>query len=224
MTTANTHSTNVRTITPAHPEWPAEQIARLPEAERPAMLWLNGPLLLTEALARSVAITGARACTPYGCYVAGDFARGFTEQGWTTLAGGALGIDEAAHSGALAAGGRTVAVLSCGIDMTYPRANARLLEQIRTTGLLVSAHRPGTHPSRSTFRGRARLLAALGRAAVIVESANAAKSEEIGEVAAALYAVPGPLTSQLSMGTNRLLAAGARPALTTAGIIADLAP
>ncbi|MGB7983515.1 MAG: DNA-processing protein DprA [Candidatus Nanopelagicales bacterium] len=196
----------VRVLVAGDPEFPT-QLLDLPEP--PLALWVRGPLDLRAAALRSVAIVGARACTAYGERATATVAGGLAEDGWAVISGGAFGIDAAAHRAALAVGGQTVAVLACGVDMAYPRAHDALLAQIADAGVVVSELPPGSQPLRHRFLARNRLIAALGRGTVVVEAAGrsgamatASRALELGRV---VMAVPGPITSMASAGTNRLL-------------------
>ena len=138
-----------RFVCPGDPEWPG-QLDDLGDA-RPVGLWVRGrPDLRIWAL-RSVAVVGARACTPYGAHIAATLGTGLAERGWVVVSGAAHGVDGAAHRGALAAGGATVAVLACGVDVVYPRGHAELIGRIAEQGLVSAELPPGAHPTRSRF-------------------------------------------------------------------------
>jgi DNA processing protein len=170
---------------------------------------VRGPLSLRAACERAVAIVGTRAATDYGLNVAGELGVGLAERGWTVVSGLAFGIDAAAHRGALAAGGVTVAVLACGVDVAYPRAHRSLYDQVVVEGLAVSEHPPGAAPQRARFLVRNRLIAALSAGTVVVEAAprSGARStaRHAGELFRHVMAVPGPVTSTLSAGCHQLL-------------------
>jgi DNA processing protein len=196
-----------RLLVPGDAEWP-ERLADLGPA-CPPCLWARGPSELATALEPSVALVGARASTAYGDHVAGDLAAGVAARGLAVVSGGAFGIDAAAHRGALAAGGTTIAVLACGVDRAYPRAHEQLLARIAETGLVVTETAPGGAPTRWRFLERNRLIAALSGATVVVEAAwrsgalsTAGKAAAIGRP---LGAVPGPVMSATSAGCHRLL-------------------
>ena len=134
--------------------------------------------------------------------------------GVTVVSGAAFGIDTAAHRAALQAGGEadppTVAVLACGIDRAYPEANRALLDAIGAVGAVVSEYPPGTTPARHRFLVRNRIIAALGAGTVVVEAgrrsgtlSTAAAADQLGRV---VMAVPGPVTSAMSVGCHLLLA------------------
>ncbi|TMQ93534.1 DNA-protecting protein DprA [Actinomadura soli] len=196
-----------RLICPGDPEWPTT-LDDLGSA-RPYALWLRGPGDLRFSCLRSVAVVGSRAASPYGMRAAADFASDLADAGWTVISGGALGIDAAAHRGALAADGPTVAVLANGVDIPYPAANEGLFAEIARRSLLVSESPPGTHPHRLRFLVRNRVIAALSRGTVVVEAEarsgalnTASWASKLGRM---VMAVPGPITSRSSVGCHRLL-------------------
>ncbi|GHE71396.1 DNA-protecting protein DprA [Streptomyces vinaceus] len=189
------------------PQWPT-QLDDLGDA-RPIGLWLRGrPDLRTWAL-RSVAVVGARACTPYGAHMAQTLAAGLAERGWVVVSGAAYGVDGAAHRGALASGGATAAVLACGVDIAYPRGHTELLGRIAGQGIVLGELPPGSHPTPSRFVLRNRVIAALTRGTVVVEAAHrsgslvtARRAQRLGRFT---MGVPGPATSGLSGGVHELL-------------------
>lgn len=199
---------------PARPEWPfASFNAAAAGAQAgmvaPLALWVRGPARLDELAARSAAVVGARAATSYGLHVAADFAAALAERDVTVVSGAAYGIDGAAHRGALAAGGDTVAVLACGVERAYPAGHARLLDRIAATGLVVSEYPPGSVPARHRFLERNRLIAALAAGTVVVEAGARSGARRTAAAAAALgrpvMAVPGPVTSVMSVGCHRMI-------------------
>lgn len=221
-----------RFVCPGSAEWPT-QLDDLGDA-RPVGLWLRGrPNLRTWAL-RSVAVVGARACTPYGAHMAQTLAAGLAERGWVVVSGAAYGIDGAAHRGALASGGATAAVLACGVDVAYPRGHAGLLGRIAGQGLILGELAPGSHPTPSRFVLRNRVIAALTRGTVVVEAAHrsgslvtARRAQELGRFT---MGVPGPATSGLSAGVHELLrgeavlVTDAAEVVELVGSIGELAP
>ncbi|WP_328319887.1 DNA-processing protein DprA [Streptomyces sp. NBC_00388] len=221
-----------RFICPGDQEWPA-QLDDLADA-RPIGLWVRGrPHLRIWAL-RSVAVVGARACTAYGAHMAATLGSGLAELGWVVVSGAAFGVDGAAHRGALAAGGATVAVLACGVDTVYPRGHAEMIGRIAEQGLLISELAPGDHPTPSRFILRNRVIAALTRGTVVVEAeyrsgslATARSAQRLGRYT---MGVPGPVTSGLSAGVHELLRGGgvlvtdAAEVAELVGDIGDLAP
>lgn len=201
-----------RVLVPDDDGWP-EQLSWSPELLEdapPLLLYARGPADLAQLAERAVAVVGARAATPYGEHVAGELALDLATAGTTVISGGAYGIDGAAHRGALAAGqAPTVAVLACGVDVAYPRGHAGLLASIAASGLLLSEVPPGCAPMRQRFLVRNRLIAALATGTVVVEAAlrsgslsTAARARALSRV---VMAVPGPVTSAASAGTNQLL-------------------
>jgi DNA processing protein len=226
-----------RAVIPGDGEWPT-QLDDLGPA-RPLVLFVRGRDLRLAAV-RSVAVVGARAATAYGVTVAADLAADLADGGWAVVSGGAYGIDAAAHRGALTslgagAGGSTVAVLACGIDVVYPLGNTALLEQVAQEGTLASELPPGCHPTRSRFLQRNRVIAAITRGTVVVEAAKRSgalnTAGHAAELGRPVLAVPGPVTSAASAGVHRLVRETAAQLVTNAlevieavGLIGDLAP
>nr|WP_241833271.1 DNA-processing protein DprA [Streptomyces caatingaensis] len=212
-----------RFVCPGEPEWPS-QLDDLGDA-RPLGLWARGPADLRLWALRSVAVVGARACTDYGSHVAAILGAGLAERGWVVVSGAAFGVDGAAHRGALAAGGATMAVLACGVDVPYPRGHARLIERIAEQGVVLAELPPGGHPTRSRFVLRNRVIAALTRGTVVVEAEYRSGSLVTARRARALgrhtMGIPGPVTSGLSAGVHELLREGAC-LVTDADEIAEL--
>ncbi len=196
-----------RFLCPGDPEWPGQLDAL--GVTRPIGLWVRGAPYLRFWALRSVAVVGARACTEYGVHVAAVLGAGLAERGWTVVSGAAHGIDGAAHRGALAAGGATVGVLACGVDVAYPSGHAELIRRIGEQGLLLAELPPRDHPTRSRFVLRNRVIAALTRGTVVVEAAlrsgslsTARHARRLGRL---VMGVPGPVTSGLSAGVHELL-------------------
>ena len=195
--------------TAEEPDDPKRQSERTLAPVPPLALWVRGPGRLDVLADRSVAIVGSRASTAYGEHVAGELGFRLAERGWTVVSGGAYGIDAAAHRGALAADGPTVAVLACGVDRPYPAGNGALLHRIAESGLVVSEWPPGAAPHQHRFLVRNRLIAGLTRGTVVVEAAarsgataTANRARKLGKQ---VMAVPGPVTSAMSVGCHELL-------------------
>ncbi len=197
-------------------------------ADRPPVLFLRGD---PRALGRepALAVVGTRKMTAYGQTACRLICRPAAEAGACIVSGLALGLDAAAHETALAAGGVTVAVLGSGPDRASvaPRTNCRLAESlIAAGGALVSEYPPGTPPHKMSFPMRNRIIAGLCRAVLVIEAA--ARSGALITAAAALnygrevLAVPGPITSPASAGTNDLIRQGAAPALSAEQVLAVL--
>jgi DNA processing protein len=200
----------IRLVCPQDEEWPPGLDDLVGRDADCLGLWVRGRGLLRDTCERAVAIVGTRAATDYGLRVAADLGAGIGERGWTVVSGMAFGIDAAAHRGALAVGGTTIAVLACGADVAYPRSHRTLCDQVLDSGgLVVSEHPPGAAPQRARFLVRNRLIAALTAGTVVVEAAprSGARStaRHAGELFRHVMAVPGPVTSTLSAGCHQLL-------------------
>lgn len=171
----------------------------------------------------TVSIVGARRASPEGLEIARVLARSVTAAGVTVVSGMALGIDSAAHAGALDCGGATVAVLAGGADVPYPSSKRSLYRRILADGCVVSEMPPGFTPFRWCFPARNRTIAALGQMTVVVEAAERSGSLITAEVAADLGrdvgAIPGPVTSWRAKGTNALLHDGATLIRNTADVL-----
>lgn len=224
-----------RLVCPGDDEWP-EQVNDLGTAA-PIALWVRGGAHLASAVERAVAVVGTRTPTDYGEHVATGLAADLAERDWTVVSGGAYGIDAAAHRGALAMSGTTVAVLACGVDVPYPRAHHQLFAGILDEGALVSELPPGCAPHRVRFLTRNRLIAGLAAGTVVVEAASRSgtrrTASDTRDLGRPLMVVPGPVTSATSVGCHALLRDDA-PAVLVTGVAdvlemvgrigADLAP
>lgn len=196
----------IRVITPDSEEWPAG--LRDLGSGAPEALWVRGGSLLP--LAKSIAIIGARAATSYGEHAAGDFAAGLVADGYAIVGGGSYGIDGTAHRAALTAGGKTFAFMAGGVDRMYPAGHHLLGEAIvQSGGALISEQEPGATPTRQRFLDQGRLIAAASGATVVIEAGM--RSGTLNTVKHALgirrqvFAVPGPVTSATSLGSNHLI-------------------
>ena len=214
------HASGARLVVPEDPEWPESAFHGFRMAARqgvrgavaPLALWIRGAALTCLPL-DGVALVGSRACTPYGSRMAADLALSLAEEGKTVVSGAAFGVDAAAHRAALAASPElpTVAVLACGIDRAYPVANAALIRAIAERGAVVSEYPPGTSPARHRFLVRNRLIAALAAGTVVVEAGR--RSGTLSTASAARHlqrvvmAMPGPVTSAMSVGCHHLIQA-----------------
>ncbi|HEX4717506.1 MAG TPA: DNA-processing protein DprA [Thermoleophilaceae bacterium] len=191
-----------------------EALRGLPDA--PPVLWVRGGADRLQALldGPGVAIVGSRRPSAYGTEVAEELSRGLSAAGVTVVSGLALGIDAAAHRGALRAPDpRTIAVLGGGADVVYPRLNRRIYDQIAEVGVILSESPPGRRPFRWTFPARNRIMAAITAMTVVVEAADPSGSLITASFAAELgrgvAAVPGRVTATNAAGSNRLLRDGA---------------
>ncbi len=178
----------------------------------PAVLFFEGEL--EKALQKPVvAVIGSRRSSVYGLGVARSLSRALSSSGICVTSGLARGIDGEAHRGSLEAGGPTIAVLGCGIDVPYPPEHSRLARSITNCGALVSEYPPGTKPDRFNFPERNRIISGLSRGVIVVEAGE--RSGTMITVNSALdqgrevFAVPGEVTRSTSFGTNRLLKEGA---------------
>lgn len=228
---ANAEKAGARLVVPEDPGWPAWQLLCLaPPTDRglrgsgqPLGLWTRGTVPVANIFDRAVSVVGARAATGYGEHVAAELGYGLAQADMTVVSGAAYGIDGAAHRGALGAGGPTVAVLGCGIDIAYPAGHTGLLDGIAAAGLVVSEYPPGTTPARHRFLVRNRLIAALSTATVVVEAGIRSGARNTATTAAALgkvvMAVPGPITSAMSVGCHDLLRTGSA---AVAGSVAEI--
>ena len=207
----------IRFVVPGDDEWPValDDLARAPHLHErggvPLGLWCRGPLRLAEVVEQAVSVVGSRSATSYGGSVAGEIAGALARESWTVVSGAAFGIDQAAHRGALASRGPTVAVLACGADRAYPSAHRSLIDYIADVGLVVSEAAPGCAPTRIRFLARNRVIAALARGTVVVEAAVRSGALNTASWAAglgrAVMGVPGPVTSAPSAGVHQLIRA-----------------
>ena len=221
----------IRFVIPGDAEWPcqlddldhAAPVSQL--AGVPIGLWVRGPLRL-DGLAESVAVVGSRSATTYGENVARDLGAGVARAGRGLVSGAAYGIDQAAHRGALALDGPSVAVLACGVDRSYPADHHSLIEHMAATGAVVSELPPGCAPLRVRFLARNRIIAALTCGTVIVEAAvrsgalnTAAWAESLSRP---LMGVPGPVTSAQSQGVHHWIRTGAAGLVSCSGDLLEL--
>ncbi len=196
------------------------------DPEPPALLYVRGDLSLLEG--PRVAIVGTRNATQYGRSAAREFGHALASMGVGVISGLALGVDACAHRGALEAGGPgpAVAVVGSGLDVVYPAANCGLWQQVAETGVLLSEAPPGAKPDRWRFPARNRLLAALADVVVVVESRERGGSLLTVDCAVQrgrpVLAVPGPIRSEASVGTNRLLGDVALPACDVTDVLVAL--
>ena len=208
-------------VTFTDPRYPAS----LRALQRPPVaLYVAGePAVLNDP---QLSIVGSRNPTPAGRDTAFNFAQSLAARGLAVTSGLAQGIDSAAHRGALAAQGITVAVLGNGIDSVYPRSNQRLSEEIRFRGALISEFPLGTPPRRENFPQRNRIIAALSLGTLVVEAARRSGSLITARLALdqnrELFAVPGSIHNPLSRGCHELIRQGAKLTETVADILSEL--
>jgi DNA processing protein len=213
-------SLGIDTVLRNGPGYP-EHLGRFEDA--PDLLFIRGDLPTTPG----VGIVGTRRCTAYGLELADAYGRAVAAAGWPVVSGLARGIDGAAHRGMVAAGGRGVAVLGCGIDVTYPREHRRLGEQIlELGGAIVTEYPPGSRPDPWRFPPRNRIIAGSSGAVVVVEAGitggaliTAVKAAEYG---IPVFAMPGDVDRKASEGTNRLIRDGAFPVFDPGDLVEEL--
>ena len=204
---ARLEKAGVRALTWEDPEYPA----RLKEIEdKPPVLYVRGELSPEDEAA--VAVVGTRKATPYGRQAAEHFATDLAASGVTVVSGLARGIDAVAHRAAIAANGRTIAVLACGLDIVYPPEHARLAKEIIEHGALVSDYPLGMQPRSEFFSRRNRILSAVSLGVLVVEGV-----EDSGALLTARYAldqnrevfaVPGSIYAPTHRGANKLIRNG----------------
>ncbi|MDQ4149706.1 MAG: DNA-processing protein DprA [Actinomycetota bacterium] len=174
----------------------------------------------------AVAVVGSRRASPYGIEIAEWMGAELAKAGVTIVSGLAFGIDAAAHRGALAAGGSTVAVMGCGVDVCYPAGNRRLYAQIASEGTLVSEYPDGTVPMPYHFPIRNRIIAGMTLGVLIVEAKVKGGAMITARLAAdfgrEVFAVPGMVHSSISQGPHSLIREGARLVTSPEDVLEDL--
>lgn len=189
----------------------------------PPVLYLRGHL----EEAPRISIVGSRKADPYGLEATRHFATGLVQEGLTVVSGLAVGIDTEAHRSALESGGRSIAILGCGLDLCYPLQNADLQEELAVRGAIVSEFPLGTEPRPGHFPIRNRIIAALGAACLVVQAAHRSGSLITARLALDLgreiYAVPGRIFDTRCLGSNALIRDGAFP-VQRVGEILDTLP
>lgn len=203
-------------------------------SDPPICLYVRGDINLPEARHRDFsptspslfAIVGTRKPTPYGEQITRKFAYELAAAGFVIVSGMAMGIDAAAHQSALAAGGKTIAVLGCGVDIIYPAANSKLYHQIiEKGGAIISEFPPGHLVQKGLFIARNRLISGLSRGVLVVEgladSGSLITARYAAEQGKEVFAPPGPLTSPLFQAPNILLKQGAKLAASVEDIVEE---
>lgn len=195
-------------LTPAEPDWP-QQLEDLGQ-HAPFALWVRGSGSALRQLGQSISIVGSRGATSYGEFATNAMVSALVPKGYSIVSGGAYGIDGIAHRSTLALRGNTVAVMAGGLDKFYPSGNSEMLRRISQTGAVISEVPPGTVPSKWRFLQRNRLISALSQSTLVVEAnwrSGALNTVSHSErLERPVYAVPGPITSPKSAGTNKLIA------------------
>src|SRR5436309_7223720 len=192
----------------------------------PAVLYCDGSVEPGDR--QAVAIVGSRQATPYGLRITETLAGELSALGFTILSGFARGIDAAAHRAALAAGGRTIAVLGCGLDVDYPPGHASLHAEIAGSGAVLTEFAPGTPPRATNFPRRNRIISGLALGVVVVEAADDSGSLITARLALEqgreVFAVPGPIDVPTNRGPHGLLKQGAKLVETVDDIVEELLP
>jgi DNA processing protein len=196
--------------------------SRLKDIDQPPpVLYVRGTL--TNEDTWSVAVVGTRRVSAYGRQVADELAAYLANNGVTVISGLARGVDAIAHQSALKAGGRTIAVLGCGVDRIYPPEHAQLAARIITSGALLSDYAPGSEPDAANFPPRNRIISGMSMATVVVEAPEASGALITAQFAVdqgrEVFAVPGSILSAQSRGTNQLIAQGAHPMLSARDLL-----
>src|SRR5579883_2252988 len=192
--------------------------------DRPPLLYVRGTIDKADDLA--LAVVGTRRMSAYGRQATEQIVGDLVRSGITIISGLARGVDATAHTAALRAGGRTLAVLPCGVDIVYPAAHERLARQIIDAGALVSEHPPGTRPQKDSFPRRNRIIAGLALGVVVTEAPAGSGALLTAKLAADdnrdVFAVPGSIFSPMSAGTNALIQEGAKLTASAADVLAEL--
>lgn len=180
-------------------------------SDKPLVLYVKGELPQANY---ALAIVGSRRCSEYGVRAAGYFAKAMTREGIPIISGGAKGIDTAAHEACLQAGGVTVAVLGCGLDIVYPPENAKLFARIAEQGALVTEYPPGVPPAAANFPARNRIIVGLSQAVLVAEAGKRSGAVITANIAAdegrEVYCVPGNIFDGSSIGCHELIRTGAK--------------
>jgi DNA processing protein len=195
---------------------------RLKEIDQPPpVLYFRGVLIPEDTWA--VAVVGTRRVSAYGRQVAEDIGSFLAANGVTVVSGLARGVDAIAHQSALKAGGRTIAVLGCGVDRIYPPEHTQLAGRIMANGAILSDYAMGTPPDASNFPPRNRIISGLSMATVIVEAGETSGALITAQFAIdqgrEVFAVPGNILAPQSKGTNKLIAQGAHPLLSVQDLL-----
>lgn len=190
----------------------------------PPVLYMKGEMHKDDTFA--IAMVGSRMMSDYGRTVAHTLAFELASHGLTIVSGMARGIDTISHKGALKAGGRSIAVLGCGLDRPYPPENAELFEELSHAGCVISEFPFGTPPTRENFPRRNRVISGLSLGVLVVEatrnSGSLITAQHALDQGKEVFAVPGKITAKTSEGTNALIKKGARPVHTAEDIIEEL--
>lgn len=218
---ARHRAAGVTVLLPDDEHWPS---ALATDPDPPRLLFVRGDPTLLER--PGVAVVGTRRCTAGGAHIAGRFGAGLADAGLSVISGLALGVDGAAHRGALGAGGAPVGVVGSGPDIVYPARHRALWGAVAQEGVLVGEAPLGARPERWRFPARNRIIAALSLAVVVVESGarggSMTTADEAADRGVPVLAVPGSVLAEQSVGTNRLISEGTPVARDVADVLAAL--
>jgi DNA processing protein len=218
---AKIEKVGARLLTLADDDYPA-LLKKIPDA--PTVLYVRGQLVPADDHALS--IVGTRRATSYGRDAAYHFAKQLAAQDITIISGLAHGVDSAAHRGALDGGGRTLAVLGCGIDRIYPADNQKLADDILRHGAIISEFPVGTPPDGRNFPRRNRIISGLALGVLVVEAPEKSgaliTTTTAAEQGREVFAVPGNIFNPMSGGTNRLIQDGAKLVMAVEDILEEL--
>lgn len=210
----------IEVISKGMPSYP-ELLAEIKDP--PQKLYYIGDINILKK--RCAAIVGSRNTNQYGRSTAVEIAMKLATHDVAVVSGMARGIDTCAHRGALKAGGKTVAVLGCGVDICYPKENSNLKKELEEKGLILSEYPPGTEPMPYYFPQRNRIISGLSELTAVIQARNNSGSLITAELAAEqgreVCAVPGNIDSQYSLGSNKLIKDGAVP-IINAGTVPEL--
>lgn len=212
------HRRNVERLLPGMPAFPAllKEIRDCPKE-----LFYRGDIAVLGK--RCGAVVGSRNTTQYGRSTAAAIARTLAGRDVAVVSGMARGIDTCAHRGALDAGGSTIAVLGCGVDVCYPKENAGLKKEIEEKGLILSEYPPGTEPRPYHFPRRNRIISGLAEVVTVVQARNDSGALITAELAAEqgreVCAVPGNIDSRYNLGNNKLIKEGAYPVINVQDVL-----
>jgi DNA processing protein len=216
----NARKLNVSVISYRSPEYP-KSLRFIPDP--PPVIYVCGKILPEDSLA--VAIVGTRSPTTYGVSAAISLSRDLASYGVTVVSGLARGIDSASHTETIKSGGRTIAVMANGPDITYPSENSKLRKKIEENGAVITEFPPGTKPDKWRFPTRNRIIAGLSVGCVVVEAPVKSGALITARLAAdynrEVFAVPGNITSIKSTGCNKLLKEGASPVTCVEDILEE---
>jgi len=211
----------IRIITYTSPEYP-ENLKHI--YDPPPFLYVKGDIAPADG--NAVAVVGSRSASEYGLKVTEELSRSLAAQGITIVSGMARGIDTRAHQGALAAKGRTIAVLGSGVDVIYPPENRKLYGDIASCGAVISEFPMGTEPNGYNFPARNRIISGLSRGVLVIEASMKSGSLITARLALEqgrdVFAVPGSVFSYKSRGTNSLLRSGAKLVESARDILEEL--